>query len=44
VVQDLRSRNGTRLNGSSVVRGRLAPGDRIAFGQRFRIDSAGARG
>jgi FHA domain len=39
VVQDLRSKNGTTLNGSPVVRGRLAPGDRIAFaGQRFRID------
>jgi FHA domain len=39
VVQDLRSRNGTVLNGSRVVRSQLRPGDRIAFaGQRFRID------
>jgi hypothetical protein len=39
VVQDLRSKNGTTLNGHPVLRGRLAPGDRIAFaGQRFRID------
>jgi hypothetical protein len=39
VVQDLRSRNGTVLNGSRVVRSQLRPGDRIAFaGQQFRID------
>jgi hypothetical protein len=38
VVQD-RSKNGTVLNGSRVVRSQLRPGDRIAFaGQRFRID------
>jgi FHA domain len=39
VVQDLRSKNGTALNGSRVMRSQLRPGDRIAFaGQRFRID------
>jgi hypothetical protein len=39
VVQDLRSKNGTVLNGSRVMRSQLRPGDRIAFaGQQFRID------
>jgi hypothetical protein len=39
VVEDLRSKNGTVLNGSRVVRSQLRPGDRIAFaGQQFRID------
>jgi hypothetical protein len=39
IVQDLRSRNGTTLNGRPVVRGRLRPGDRIGFaGRGFLID------
>lgn len=39
VVQDLGSKNGTRLNGRPVGRGQLRPGDLIAFADRaFRID------
>jgi FHA domain len=39
IVQDLESTNGTRLNGRSVGRCRLRPGDQLALGnQLLRID------
>jgi FHA domain len=39
VIQDLGSTNGTRVNGVTVGRCELRPGDRIAFGdERLRID------
>jgi FHA domain-containing protein len=39
IVQDLRSTNGTRLNGRSVGRCRLRPGDRLGLGsQLLRVD------
>jgi pSer/pThr/pTyr-binding forkhead associated (FHA) protein len=38
-VTDLKSRNGTRVNGSSVFRGALSDGDIVEFGDlRFRVD------
>jgi hypothetical protein len=39
IIQDLESTNGTRLNGRSVGRCRLRPGDELALGhQLLRVD------
>jgi FHA domain len=39
VLRDLESTNGTTVNGSAVVRCRLLPGDRLAFGDAsFVVD------
>jgi hypothetical protein len=39
IVQDLNSTNGTRLNGQSIGRCRLCPGDRLRLGhQLLRVD------
>ncbi len=39
ILQDLESKNGTRLNGQYVGRCRLRPGDRLALGhQLLRVD------
>ena len=38
VVRDLKSRNGTLVNGKSIAEARLLPGDRIAVGiTRFDV-------